>query len=145
MCISDLVGQPSRMRQNTWTFRIARLLNRFARGSAELAQDVRVPRAWRSLQPRVAFKLLKAAVWGRFDTSYSTCTNTWSIYSHTAYVGNPLPQYVGGIPAGDVLGLHITIQFRTRVFPTYCPLSCMHLCHALSFSPSLSCMRQGCA
>jgi hypothetical protein len=43
----------------------------------------------------------------------------WSIYSHASYyVGNPLPQYGTGIPSGAVAGLHIMIQFRTRVFPT---------------------------
>jgi hypothetical protein len=32
--------------------------------SAELAQNVRVPPAWRSLQPRVASNLVKATVYG---------------------------------------------------------------------------------
>jgi hypothetical protein len=44
-CISDLVGQPSRMRPNTWTFGTVRLLGRFARASSKLAQYARVPPA----------------------------------------------------------------------------------------------------
>ena len=67
-CISDLVRQPSRMRPNTWTSGTVRWLDRFARASAELAQNVRVPPAWRSLQPRVASSPVKASVWGRFET-----------------------------------------------------------------------------
>jgi hypothetical protein len=35
-CISDLVGQYSRMRPITWTFGIVRWLDRFARASAKL-------------------------------------------------------------------------------------------------------------
>jgi hypothetical protein len=35
----------------------------FARADADLAKGVRVPHAWRSLQPRGAFKLAKAAGW----------------------------------------------------------------------------------
>jgi hypothetical protein len=90
------------------------------------------------MQPRVASNLVKAAVWGRFETSSSACTNTWSIYSHASYVGTPLPQYGTGISAGAVAGLHITIQFRTRVFSTARRLarihamlgSFLHHCHA---------------
>ena len=125
-CISDLVRQPSRMLPNTWTSGTVRWLDRFARASAELAQNLRVPPAWRSLQPRVASNLVKAAVWGRFETSSSACTNTWSIYSQASYVGNPLPQYGTGIPAGAVAGLHIMIQLRTRVFPTARRLARIH-------------------
>jgi hypothetical protein len=44
-CISDHVGQPSRMRPNTWTYGTVRGLDRFDRASAELAQNVRVPPA----------------------------------------------------------------------------------------------------
>jgi hypothetical protein len=101
-CISNLVRQPSRMRPNTCTYGTVRWLDRFARTSAELAQNVRVPPAWWSLQPRVASNLVKAAVWGRFETSSPTCTNTWNIYSHASYAGNLLPQYGTGIPAGAV-------------------------------------------
>jgi hypothetical protein len=67
-CISDLVRQPRRMQPNAWTFGTMWWLDRFARASAELAQNVRVPPAWRSLQPRVASNLVKAAVSGRFDS-----------------------------------------------------------------------------
>jgi hypothetical protein len=53
---------------------------------------------------------------------------------------NPLPQYGTGIPAGAVAGLHMMIQFRTRVFPTTRHLArihamherFLHLCHACS-------------
>jgi hypothetical protein len=117
-CISHIVRQPSRMRQNTLTSRTLRWLDRFAKASAELTQNVRFPPACMSLQPRVATNLVKATVWGRFETSLSTCTIMWSIYSHASYVGNPLPQYGTGIPAGAIAGLHIMIQFRTRTFPT---------------------------
>jgi hypothetical protein len=41
-CISDMVRHPSRMRPNTWT---VRWLDRFARASAELAQNVGVASA----------------------------------------------------------------------------------------------------
>jgi hypothetical protein len=127
--ISDLVRHPSRMHRNTWTSETVRWLDRFARASAELAQNVRVPPTWRSLQPRVAAYLVKAAVWGRFETSSSACTNTWSIYFHASYVGNPLPQYGTGIPAGAVAGLDIMIQLRTRVLPTARRLARTHAMH----------------
>jgi hypothetical protein len=90
-CITDLVRQPSRLRPNTWTYGTVRWLDRFARASAELAQNVRVPPAWRSLQPGVPSNLVKATIWARLETSSSACTNTWSIYSHASCVGNPLP------------------------------------------------------
>jgi hypothetical protein len=125
-CISDIVRQPSRMRPNAWTSRTVRWLDRFARASAELAQNVRVQPVWRSLQPRVAFNLVQSAVWGRFETSSSACTNTWSIYSLASYVGNPLPQYGTGILAGAVAWLHVMIQFRTRVFPKARRLARIH-------------------
>jgi hypothetical protein len=69
MCMSDRVGQPSRMRPNIGKSGTVRWLDRFTRATAELAQGVRVPHTWRSLQPRVASNLVKAAVWGRVDTS----------------------------------------------------------------------------
>jgi hypothetical protein len=141
-CISDMVRQPSCMRPNTWTSGTLRWLDRFARASADLAQSVRVPPAWRSLQPRVAFNLLKATVWGRLETSSSACTSTWSIYSHASYVGNRLLQYGTGIPVGVVPMLHIVIQSRPRdVFPTARRLARIH-----AMPPSLFCiMRRGCA
>jgi hypothetical protein len=135
--ISDLVRQPSRMCPNTWTSGTVRWMDRFARASAELAQNIRVPPAWRSLQPRVASNLVKAAVWGRFETSSSACTNTWSTYSHASYVGNSLPQYGTGIPAGAVAGLHIMIQLRTRVFPTARRRAHPHSCHAAGMCHNL--------
>jgi hypothetical protein len=46
--------------------------------------------------------------------------------THASYVGNPLPQYGTGIAAGAVAGLHIMIQFRTRVFPTARRLARIH-------------------
>jgi hypothetical protein len=87
-CISDLVRQPSRMRPSTWTSGTVRWLDRFARASAELAQNVRVPSAWRSLQPRVASNLVKAAVWGRFETSSSACTIIRGVFI-------PMPHMLG--------------------------------------------------
>jgi hypothetical protein len=48
-CISDVAGRPSRMRPNTWTSGTMRWLDCLDRASAELAQGVRVPHAWRSL------------------------------------------------------------------------------------------------
>jgi hypothetical protein len=129
-CIRDQVRQPSRMRPNNWTSMTVLRLDRFARASAELAfQNERVPPACRSLQPRVASNLVEATVWDRFETSSSACTNTWSIYSYASYVGNPLPQYGTGIPAGAVAGLHIMIQFRTRVLPTAHRLARIHAMH----------------
>jgi hypothetical protein len=92
-CISDLVGQPSRMHQSTATSWIAHGPDRVARESAELAQGVRVPHVGRSLHPRIASNLVAVAVWDRFETSYSACTNTWSIYSHASYARSVLPQY----------------------------------------------------
>jgi hypothetical protein len=56
---SDMVGQPSRRRHNTWTFPTVRWLDRFARASAELAQGILVPHAWKSLQSRYAYTLVK--------------------------------------------------------------------------------------
>jgi hypothetical protein len=103
-CISDLVRQPSRMQPNTWKYGAVRWLDRFARASAELAENVRLPPAWRSLQTRVASNLVKATVWGQSETSSSACTNTRSIYSKASYVWNPLPQYGTGIPARAVAG-----------------------------------------
>jgi hypothetical protein len=45
---------------------------------------------------------------------------------HMLGSGNPLPEYGTGIPAGAVAGLHIMIQFRTRVFPTARRLARIH-------------------
>jgi hypothetical protein len=122
-----------------------RWLDRFARASAEVAQNVRVPPALRSLQPRVACNLvIKAAIWGRFETSSSACANTWVVYSHASYVGNPLPQYGTGIPARAVVGLHIMIQFRTRVFPAARRLARIYAIPK-RFCINIFCMRRGCA
>jgi hypothetical protein len=64
---------------------------------------------------------------GAIRTLSSACTtNTWSAHSKASYVGNPLPQYGSGIPAGAVAWLHIMIQFRTRLFPTARRLARMH-------------------
>jgi hypothetical protein len=129
-CICDMVGQPSRTHPNTLTFGTVPWLDRFARASAELAQSVRIPHAWRILQPRVASNLLKAAVWGQFETLSSACTNTLSITSHAAYVGNPLPQYVTGIPAGAVLARATHYDSISYACISHCPSSCPHSCHA---------------
>jgi hypothetical protein len=43
-----------------------------------------------------------------------------------SHVGNPLSEYGTGIPAGAVAGLHIMIQFCTRLFPTTRRLARIH-------------------
>jgi hypothetical protein len=125
-CIRDQVGQPSRMRPNAWTFKTVQRLHHFDKASAELAKNICAPPARRSSQPRVASNRVKLALWGRFETSSSACTNTWTIYSHASYAGNPLPQYGTGIPAGAVAWLHNMIQFCTRVLPTTRRLARIH-------------------
>jgi hypothetical protein len=109
------VDQPSRMRPNALTYGTVHWRDRFAKASAELAQGVRLPHSWKSLQPGVASNLVKEAVWDRFEASSLECINTRSISSHAE---NPLPQYGTGTHAGAIAGLHIIIQFHKRVFPT---------------------------
>jgi hypothetical protein len=119
-CISDMVGQPSRMRPHTWMYGTVRWLDRFTGASAELAQNVRVPPAWRSLQPHVASNLVKAAVWGRSETSSSACINAWSTYFHDSYVGNPLRHChntVRAFPRGPLHGYTLWFNFVRVYFP----------------------------
>jgi hypothetical protein len=82
----------------------------------------------------------------RFEASSSACTNTCNIYSKAWYAGNHVSQYGTGIPMDAVLRLHIIIyQFRTRASPTARRLARIHAMLECFRSPSLSCMRWGCA
>ena len=138
--INLLVGEPSRVRPNTWTSGTGRWLDRFVRTSEQgLPPDVQIPREWRTtLACKDAKKLVKASVWARSEATAATCTTAMSVYAQSTYASNPLPQHGTGVPSHAVPGLHLMIQLRTRAFPTVRRLARIHVLpeRLLEFCPA---------